>query len=257
MIQSDPGSFRARLTGGEILSGTFIKTPSGHAVEIIGDVGFDFVVIDEEHAPFDRQAIDCALVSARAARISALVRVASAAPSNLLSVLDAGAVGVLVPHVASVEKARDVVASCHYVNGRRGFSNSSRAGRYGGLSLAEHVKNGDAITTIVAQIEDPEAIEHAEAIARIDGVDALFIGRGDIAVAMGEASPDAPRVRDAAEKVCAAGRAAGKPVMVFVGNLADAKEMRTIGASAFIYSSDQGLMRQAAVRVKADLASLM
>lgn len=252
----DPTTFRRRLGRGDVLAGTFIKTPGGHAVEVMGDLGLDFVVIDEEHAPFDRQAIDQALVAARAGQIAALVRVASAAPSNLLSVLDSGATGVLVPHVASVEKAREVIASCRYVNGRRGFSNSPRAGRYGGLSLGEHVELGDAITTIVAQIEDPEAIEHAEAIGKLDGVDALFIGRGDLTVAMGETSPDAPSVRKAAEQVCAAGKAAGKPVMVFVSNAADAQAMRSIGATAFIYSSDQGLMRQAAARAKSEITAL-
>lgn len=256
IVRHDPTIFRARLNRGDILAGTFIKTPGGHAVEIMGDLGLDFVVIDEEHAPFDRQAIDQALVSARAGQIAALVRVASALPSNLLSVLDSGATGILVPHVDSVEKARDVIADCRYVNGKRGFSNSPRAGRYGGLTLGEHVKQSDAAVTIVAQIEDPEAIAHAEAIGRLEGIDALFIGRGDLAVAMGENSPDAPAVRKAAEQVCAAGRAAGKPVMVFVGNAADAQAMRAIGATAFIYSSDQGLMRQAAARAKAKIATL-
>lgn len=256
IVRHDPAIFRARLGRGDILAGTFIKTPGGHAVEIMGDLGLDFVVIDEEHAPFDRQAIDQALVSARAGQIAALVRVASALPSNLLSVLDSGATGVLVPHVDSVGKARDVIAHCHYVNGKRGFSNSPRAGRYGGLTLGEHVKQSDAAITIIAQIEDPEAIAHAEAIGRLEGIDALFIGRGDLAVAMGENSPDAPAVRKAAEQVCAAGRAAGKPVMVFVGNVADAQAMRAIGATAFIYSSDQGLMRQAAARAKAEIATL-
>ena len=110
----DPADFRKRLSAGERLAGTFIKTPTGHSVEIFGDAGYDFVVIDEEHAPFDRQAIDHAIMAARAGRIAALVRVASASHSNLLSVLDCGATGVLVPHVASVEKARDVVAGCRY-----------------------------------------------------------------------------------------------------------------------------------------------
>src|SRR5215217_8369615 len=108
MSRNDPATFRQRLTSREKLSGTFIKTPTGHAIEIFGDLAYDFVVIDEEHAPFDRQAVDHAVVSARAARITPLVRVASASPSNLLSVLDCGATGVLVPHVATVEKAGDV-----------------------------------------------------------------------------------------------------------------------------------------------------
>jgi len=121
--------------------GCFIKTPSGHATEIFGDLGYDFVVIDEEHAPFDRLAIDQALVSARAAQIAALVRVASPSASNILSVLDGGAIGVLVPHVSSAQQATEIAAACRYRGGKRGFSNSPRAGRYGGLSLHQHVEH--------------------------------------------------------------------------------------------------------------------
>jgi 2-keto-3-deoxy-L-rhamnonate aldolase RhmA len=252
----DPADFRRRLAAGAKLSGTFIKTPSGHATEIFGDLGYDFVVIDEEHAPFDRTTIDQALVAARAARIAALVRVGSSSPSNLLSVLDGGAVGVLVPHVVSGKKATEIAAACRYRGGKRGFSNSPRAGRYGGLSLSQHVERADATTTVVAQIEDPEALDQIDAIAGVDGIDALFIGRGDLAVALAATSPDAPQIRAAAERISAAARRAGKPVMVFIGSEKDALAMREIGASAFIFSSDQGLMRQAAARALADFAAL-
>lgn len=251
-----PTPFRQRLRSGDKLSGSFIKTPSGHAIEILGDLGFDFVVIDEEHAPFDRLSIDQAIVAARAALIAPLVRVASPQPCHLLSSLDCGAEGLLVPHVRSVEMARQVVANCKYGNGNRGFSNSPRAGRFGGRALADHVSQADAVTAIIAQIEDPDALAHVDAIAAVDGIDALFIGRGDLAVAMGASTPDAPDVRMAAERVAKAAKAAGKPVMVFVGNKADAQAMREIGVSAFIYSSDQGLMRQAAAKARAEIQEL-
>jgi 2-keto-3-deoxy-L-rhamnonate aldolase RhmA len=243
-----------RLHSAEKLSGTFIKTPTGHATEIFGDLGYDFVVIDEEHAPFDRLAVDQALVAARAAHIAALVRVASASASNLLSGLDAGAVGVLVPHVCSAQKATEIAAACRYRGGKRGFSNSPRAGRYGGLSLHQRVEHADGMTTVVAQIEDPEALGQIDAIAEVDGIDALFIGRGDLAVALGVASPEAPSRRRGAHQHSA--RRAGKPIMVFVGNNKDALAMREIGASAFIFSSDQGLMRQAAARTLAEFEAL-
>ena len=256
MTRPDPTTFRKRLSAGEILTGTFIKTPTGHTTEIFGDLGYDFVVIDEEHAPFDRRAIDDALVAARAAGIAGLVRVASGSPSNLLSVLDCGAIGVLVPHVATAERAREVAASCRYRGGSRGFSNSPRAGRYGGLNLAQHIENGDAITTVIAQIEDPSAIGVVDEIARVDGIDALFVGRGDLAAAMGETSAEAPAVRAASERVAQAARAAGNPVMCFVGSLADASAMRDIGGSGFVYASDQSLMRQAAAKALSDLNTL-
>lgn len=251
-----PQDFRLRLAAGEVLAGSFMKTPSGHATEIFGDLGYDFVVIDEEHAPFDRGTIDQALLAARAAGVAALVRVASRAPSNLLSVLDCGAVGVLVPHVSSAEQARDVAQACTYRHGRRGFSNSPRAGSYGRLNLTQHIDLGDATTTVIAQIEDHSALPHVEEIARVDGVHALFVGRGDLAAAMGEASSDAPAVRDAAARVAAAARSAHKPSLFFVGSLEDAAAMRALGGTGFIYSSDQGLMRQAAARALADLKTL-
>ncbi len=256
MTRPDPFTFRRRLLAGELLCGSFMKTPSGHATEIFGDLGYDFVVIDEEHAPFDRGTIDQALVSARAAQIAGLVRVSSGTPSNLLSALDTGAIGVLVPHVASVERAREVAAACRYRSGNRGFSNSPRAGRYGGLNLSQHLDHGDAVTTVIAQIEDPSAIPLVEEIAKVDGIDALFVGRGDLAAAMGETSPECEAVRAASERVAKAAKAAGKPVMFFVGSLADASAMRALGGTGFVYSSDQGLMRQAANKALSDLRSL-
>src|SRR5262249_55429665 len=101
VMSSSAASFRQRLIAREPLIGTFLKTPTSHGTEIIGDAGFDFVVIDQEHAAFDRTTSDVALLAARAARIPALVRVPG--PDAILSVLDCGAAGVLIPHVSSVE----------------------------------------------------------------------------------------------------------------------------------------------------------
>jgi 2-keto-3-deoxy-L-rhamnonate aldolase RhmA len=245
-------SFKARLAAGEKLIGSFIKTPSGHAIEIFGDLGYDFVVIDEEHAPFDRGSIDLAVTAALAARIPALVRVASSAPSNLLSVLDCGATGVLVPHVICAKAAYEIASACRYRAGARGFSNSPRSGRYGGRGMWEHVDHSDAVTTVVAQIEDPEALDHVDEIARTEGIDALFIGRADLAVSLDVPSTDAQEIHAACERICSAARAAGKPVMVFVTSQSDASAMASLGATAFIASSDQGLMRRAAAAALAE-----
>src|ERR1700759_139453 len=99
--------FRKRFLAGEPLLGSFIKTPTSHAIEILGGLGFDFVVIDEEHAPFDRVAIDMALLAARASGTAGIVRVAEATPAKLLAARDDGAASVLVPHISTVAKAVD------------------------------------------------------------------------------------------------------------------------------------------------------
>ena len=162
-------SFRQRLIAREPLIGSFLKTPTGHATEIIGDAGFDFVVIDQEHAPFGRTTTDIALLAARAANMPALVRVPG--PDAILSVLDSGATGVLIPHVTSTGYARKVAALCRYRGRKRGFATTPAPAailrsRCGGIS-----PNSDAGTVVVAQIEDPEALDEIDAIAAVDGVE--------------------------------------------------------------------------------------
>lgn len=244
-------AFRERLRAREPLLGVFIKTPSPHATEIFGQVGFDFIVVDQEHAPFDRTATDLVLLAARAAGIAALVRVPSASPPEVLGALDDGAQGVVVPHVSSVALAKSVVASARYRNGNRGFSNSPRAGRYGAAAIWEHVATCDANTAVIAMLEDPQAVEAAGDIAAVDGLDALFIGRGDLTVALGASAPDSSAVRAAVEKIAASGLAHGKALCVHAGRV-DAEEvqwLKSLGVNAFVVSSDQGLMRAAAVNV--------
>lgn len=241
-----PAEFRQRFTSGATLVGTFLKTPTVHATEILGDVGFDFVVIDEEHAPFDRNATDLVLLAARASGTAGIVRVPDSSASSLLSVLDCGAIGVLVPHVSTAAKAREVVAACRYRGGKRGFSGSPRAGRYGATPMWAHVDAADAQTTVIAMIEDPEALDEIDAIAATEGLDGFFIGRGDLTVAFGAPSQEAPVVRDAVERIAKAGRSAGKAVCAMIGRSQDAPWLRELGITAFIVSTDQGFLRQAA-----------
>lgn len=239
-----PPPFRARLASGQPLLGTFIKSPGAHGVEVLGEVGLDFVVIDAEHAPWDRHTIDLALLAARAHAMPALVRVENIA--GILSALDSGASGVLVPHVCNPETALAAVAASRYRPGRRGFSNSPRAGGYGGLGLAAHLQQSDDQTTVVAMLEDAEALDHAEAIAATEGIDAFFLGRGDLTVALGETSTEAEPVRRAVALLVAAVKAAGKPLCAFVGKTSDIPGLQALGVTAFILSSDQGLLRSAA-----------
>ncbi|MDB5511812.1 MAG: aldolase [Enterovirga sp.] len=249
-------SFRRRFLDGDLLLGSFVKTPTSHTIEVLGDLGFDFVVIDEEHGPFDRLAIDHAILAARASGTTPIVRVAEPSASKLLSVLDDGATGVLVPHVSSAEKARDVVSACRYRGGKRGFSNTTRAGRFGRHGIWDHVDAADAATTVIAMIEDPEALDELDAILAVEGLDGVFIGRGDLTVAFGAESQAAPPVRDAVDRIVAAAKAAAKPVCVMLGSAADAAPFRAMGVNTFIVGSDQTFLRQAAGKVATDFVAM-
>ncbi len=239
-------TFRSRLSRGDLQVGTFIKTPTGHATEILGDLGFDFIVIDAEHAPFDRGTIDQILLATRAAGLAGIVRVPSGAGPDMLSALDCGAAGVLVPHVTSAEMARQVVAACRFRSGHRGFSPSGRAGRYGGTPMWDYVDACDTLSTVVGMIEDPEAVEAIDEIVAVDGLDAVFIGRGDLMVSMGVQSPMAEELARATEAIINAAVAVGKPVIAMTPGGKDAEWLKSLGVNGFIIASDQGFMRQAA-----------
>lgn len=242
-----PTAFRSRVRGKEHVLGTFIKTPTSHTTEIIGTVGFDFVIIDQEHAPFDRFSIDMACLGARASGTAALVRVAEPTPASILSVLDVGATGVLVPHVDSPEKARMIAAACRYRGGNRGFSNTTRAGSFGGAAFDDHMSAQDGLVTCVAMIEDEGALQHLDAIAAVEGLDAFFIGRGDLTAALGVA-----RMEEAVKQITAAARAAKMTTMALVSSKADARAMKDLGVTAFLASNDQNFLKSAATAALKD-----
>lgn len=245
-------TFRQRFISHRQLLGTFIKTASSHSTEILGLCGFDFVIIDDEHAALSRPAIDTILLGARATGIHALVRVAEISAARILAALDDGADGVVVPHVSNAAIAREIAASCRYRGGSRGFSNSPRAGGYGQLNLADHIAKADEIVTCVAMIEDPEAIERIDEIVAVEGVHGFFIGRGDLAVAMGASSVNDPRVTEAARTAITAAKRVGKPCCLMVANAAEAGDWRALGCNSFVVSSDQGFLRAEARRVRSE-----
>ena len=113
MQTSAQSSFRQRLVSGAFLAGSFVKTPSPHATEILGNSGFDFIVVDQEHAPFDRVTTDLVLLAARAAGVAGVVRVPTLTSDAIQASLDCGAVGILAPHVANLALLQGQVTVVH------------------------------------------------------------------------------------------------------------------------------------------------
>lgn len=182
-------SFRTALRAGEPMMGTYLKTPSAIVCEVLGLAPLACVCIDAEHAPFGRMELDACIAALRAADMPALVRVQSGTPGEVLSALDCGAVGVVVPHVVSGAQAENMARSARYGPGGRGYAGSSRAAGYTTGTMAAHLADSNARTVLVAQIEDAEALEEIDAIAAVEGVDCLFVGRMDLTVSLGADSP--------------------------------------------------------------------
>lgn len=244
-----PRDFRKRLLARELLIGTFCKTPTSHATEILGSIGYDFVMLDEEHAPWTRQSLEVGFLGARAFGIAGLVRIARPDANSILSALDDGAIGVMVPHVASAEKARNIASWARYKGGTRG-SGVGRGGDYGGRSFETHYAASDATTTVIAMIEDREAIEHIDEIVAVEGIDGFFLGRGDLGLSLSNATGGSvPTVDEAVRIVAKAVVNSGKALCAVTQNMAsdDAKKMLDLGVTALMVASDQGLLRTGAL----------
>lgn len=239
-------TLKQRLAAGEELVGTFVKTPSPMLCEVLALSELDLVCLDAEHSPFDRGSLDQCLHALRCGDMPALVRVPSALPEHSLNALDCGATGIVAPHVKNAEQAAEIAANGHFGAAGRGYAGSTRAAGYSTRSMSEHLSDSASRTVLVAQIEDLEGLEQIDKIAAVDGIDCLFAGRADLTVAMGAKSPAQPEVVKAVEKICAAGRAAARPVGMFLGDLSEIPHWRERGASLFLLSSDHGFLLQGA-----------
>ena len=242
--------FGERLRAGELLSATWIKTPHPHVVEVLAHSQLDAIVLDAEHAPFGREAIDRCVLAARAGGKPVLVRPSSGEPAAILQALDAGAQGVVVPHVRNMREAEAAVLACHYRTGGRGFAGSTRAAGYTTLGMAAHREAARGVV-VVAQIEDAEALGEIADIARVPGLDAVFIGRADLTVSLGADTPDDPVVVEAVETICAACVEAGMAVGMFLARPADVPHWRERGATFFVLRSDQDFLLSGAADLHA------
>jgi 4-hydroxy-2-oxoheptanedioate aldolase len=230
----------ARLRAGEPLLGLVAKMPAPAVIETAGHAGFDFAVIDTEHGVADTGSVEHHLRAADSAGLAALVRVGANQPIDILRALDAGAAGIVVPHVNDSGDAHAAVRAAYYPpHGDRGLAVSTRAGRQGLASIEEHVRHATDNTLVVVQLEDAGALTHAGELARTDRVDAVFIGPTDLSISLGyPGQPGHPEVVAAidriAEEVVAAERAA---LCVLVSSEDEAQVWRSRGARLLLFSA--------------------
>ncbi|MBW3695338.1 aldolase [Vibrio sp. T187] len=234
-------AFKSTLNEKNVL-GTFVKTPHPHIIEVLALAELPFIVLDAEHAPFDRTTLDSCILAARANQLPCIVRVQDSQPSTILNALDCGANGIQIPHVCSAQQAEALAKISHYGEGGRGYAGSSRAAHYATKPMAQHLADSKLSTVVVAQIEDPIGVENVEEIAQVEGVDALFIGQVDLAVAYGAASVKDECVTKASKRIIKAAHANNKPVGMFVANGQAAKEWSQLGVNFFCVGSEHKMI---------------
>jgi 4-hydroxy-2-oxoheptanedioate aldolase len=241
---------RDRLRRGDRLAGVFLQAPSPVTAEVVSSFELDFVCVEAEHSPLGRESIHALLGAARG---PALVRVADNATVPIVSALDDGAVGVIVPRVDSPDEARAAVDAARFPPlGRRGVG-PGRASGYG-RTLPDYFARANEDVILGVQIESAAALADVSAIAAVDGIDLLFLGPGDLAVSLGVPFGD-ERVTEAALEVLGAARAAGRASGTWAPNAAGARRWFELGFQLVIVGSDLALLADGVGRLLSDLSS--
>jgi len=258
-------SLKQRMASGERLVSTFIKTPAYEVIEVLAKSGLDFVILDAEHSSFDRARLDQCLAMGRALNFPVLVRVPNSDASSILQALDSGAVGVVVPHVDSVEKAARIAKSARFGHGGRGYAGSTRWAGFATRKMDDVLAQSESETIVVVQIEEPEgvdavddiaAIEGVDALAAIEGVDALFVGPADLAVCYGTNDPASKPVRDAIGRTGNVCKKHGKSLVTFAANAEPTAALAELGVNIFCVASEHSFMLQTARTVTTDIKSV-
>jgi 2-dehydro-3-deoxyglucarate aldolase len=214
-----PAAFRTRLKSGERLIAPLLTLNSPPIVELLAEVGFDWLFIDAEHSPLDSAQMQSLMQAA--GTTPCVVRLSASDEMHVKRALDIGAAGVIAPQVNSVEHAQRIVQAAKYAPmGQRGLG-IARAHRYG-LRVREYLQGANDDTAVIVQAEHREAIANIRDIVRVDGVDGVLIGPYDLSASLGRpGAVEHPDVRDAIARVRDACREVNIPIGIF-GVTADA-----------------------------------
>lgn len=226
---------KERLARGEEVIGTFVRITCPEVAEILIHAGFDFVVVDGEHSPTDDGSIGTVVRAADAAGAVALVRPPACEPSVIGRLLETGARGVHLPQVQNAEAAELALRAVRYPPlGIRGAA-IGRSGGYGlSMSLADYIETANRDMITVAQVESAQALEEINDIARLPGLDVVFLGLTDLTVDFGiPGEYEHPRISEALTRARSATEGSGIALGVPVTDSTMLAAMRKAGARYF------------------------
>lgn len=242
-------SLKEKLARGEVASSMTVRlTRSVEIAQIAKTAGFDSLYIDLEHSSLSLETTSQICCAALAVGIAPLVRVPQGGPVQ--QILDGGALGIIVPDVRNAEQAREAVRAAKYPPvGERGFATALPQFQYRGVAAKEQYPALNAATMVVPQFESAEAIERADEILGVEGIDMVLFGTNDLTADMGiPGDYESPRVRDAYAKAIAAAKKHGKHVGV--GGLASRPKLTAefvkMGARYVSTGTDLGFLLSAA-----------
>ncbi|MCM2972529.1 HpcH/HpaI aldolase family protein [Larsenimonas suaedae] len=222
--------------------GLLVSMPCAASIELIGEAGFDFVVIDTEHVLINPETLEHMIRTAESYGLTPLVRVPDADPKRILRLLDAGAQGIVLPQVETPETVQAAVQACKYAPEGTRSLNAGRPGAFGRDALSEYVTRANAEIMVVAMIETADGVEHIDRITAVPGLDLILEGAADLSQSLGVTwQPNHPRVVEALAHVADRARTAGVPYCAFLRGDDALPAWRARGATAFMLGDERGI----------------
>ncbi|MDE1180743.1 2-dehydro-3-deoxyglucarate aldolase [Paraburkholderia sp.] len=248
--QALPNSFRRAVCGGETLIGAWSSLASPVVTELLGVIGFDWILLDAEHAPNDVLTLIPQLMALKDSRSAPVVRPPANDSVFIKRLLDSGFSNLLIPFVDNPDDAARAVAATRYPPyGIRGVSVSHRGNRF--ATVPDYFKIANDNVCVIAQIESTKAVEAIDAIVAVDGVDAVFVGPSDLAAAFGQlGNPNHPDVQQAIAHIFERAQAGGKASGILAPQQADAERYLSMGCRVVSVCADMGLLKGAAQSVQ-------
>jgi len=241
--------FKAALGQGQPQYGIWAGFATGYAAEIVAGFGYDWMLIDGEHAPNTVPSILAQLQAVAPYTTAPVVRAVTGDTVLIKQLLDVGVQTLMVPMVESAEQARELVRAMRYPpQGVRGVGGGlTRATRWDGVP--DYLQHAQEQLCLIVQVESRAGVENVEAIAAVEGVDAVFIGPADLSTGMGYAgNPSHPEVQKQIRHAVDATLAAGKICGILAPQEEDARRYQQWGCQFIAVGIDISLLRQAALQ---------
>ena len=246
-------TFKSALLEGRAQIGLWLALANPVAAEICGGAGFDWLLLDGEHAPNDIPLLAAQLQALSALPTHPIVRVPIGETWLIKQVLDIGAQTVLVPMVETVDHARALARAMRYPpDGVRGVGAAlARVSAYD--RIPDYLTTANDEVCLLVQIESRAGLAALDEIAAVDGVDGVFIGPADLAADMGYlGNPGAPEVKAAVEEALKRIQSHGKPAGILTGDKAFARHCLDLGATFVAVGHDVGLLGDAAAALASE-----
>lgn len=249
-------NLKQRLKNGESLNGCWLNLGSPLTAEIVGQAGFDWVLIDLEHGSGTEKDVLYQLQALEASPTGAIIRVEGHARQRISRVLDFGAQGVMCPQIKTVEEARAAISGIYYPpDGIRGVAKMVRATGFG-KNFDDYKKGAKENILGIIQIETAEALNHLDEIAALEGVDVLFIGPADLSMSLGIFGQlDHPKFKEALKAIVTAAEKAGKATGILLFNPDDYTTYHNMGIRLIACGSDATFVANGAQNIANALKS--